>query len=709
MITENPPEPPVTATLVVALIGNPNCGKTTLFNALTGLRQKVANYPGVTVEKKVGSFITQHGSEAQLIDLPGAYSLLPQSPDEAVTRDVLLGLVPGTPRPDRAVCVVDASNLERNLYLATQVLELGIPTIIALNMIDLAQANGDEIDIAALSSRLGVPVIPCNATKREGLPELRIALSARLEVPPDVRVPLPPLVEQSIAALTWELPPSDDLHSAPVRALLLLMLSDERSDAIADGLGWHGLTPRFRQARAALAEKSPNWAEGTIGARYDRIGEITSAVRKQADDRSASSYDRTDRIDAILIHPFWGWLVFLGLMTLLFTSIFTIAAYPMDGIKWVFDALGSLVTSAMAPGDLRSLLTDGVIKGVGSVVVFLPQILILFLFIGLLEDSGYMARAAFMMDRLMHGVGLHGKSFVPLLSSYACAVPGIMATRTIEDPKDRLATILVAPFMSCSARLPVYALMIATLFTVEASAWTKGGILLLMYALGTLVAFAFAWLFKRTLLRGEPPALVLELPPYRRPSWKTVGLGMLDRARAFVRRAGTVILGLSIVLWALAYYPKSDAKTRDEQVAQSYAGRIGKALEPALKPIGLNWKIGIGLLGAQAAREVFVSTIAVVYAVGGAEDTDAKEPETKSVAEALRADRWPDGSMVFTPLVCFTVMIYFVLSMQCVSTLATVRRETNTWRWPLFVFVYMTGFAYLASLAFYQGGRALGY
>jgi ferrous iron transport protein B len=314
-----------------------------------------------------------------------------------------------------------------------------------------------------------------------------------------------------------------------------------------------------------------------------------------------------------------------------------------------------------------------------------------------------MARAAFIMDRVMSSVGLHGKSFIPLLSSYACAIPGIMATRTIENPKDRLATILVAPFMSCSARLPVYALMIATLFPADdVPAWQKAGILMAMYALGTLTAFAFAWLFKRTILRGRPLPLVLELPPYRRPSLRTVAQGMLDRANAFIRRAGTVILGLSIILWALAYYPRSGSEKPDEQLAQSYAGRMGKFIEPALIPLGMNWKIGIGLIGAQAAREVFVSTVGVVYSVGGADEN--AEVETDSVRKALLEDKWPDGRAVFTPLVCLTIMIYFVFSMQCISTLAVVRRETNTWRWPIFVFVYMTGFAYVASLAFYQIG-----
>ena len=692
----------------VALIGNPNSGKTTLFNALTGLRQKIANYPGVTVEKKIGVFMTQHGREARMIDLPGTYSLTPQSPDEAVTRDVLLGVLPDTPRPDRVVCVVDAANLERNLYLASQVIELGVPTIIALNMIDLAKTNGDTIDVAELSRRIGVPVIPCSANTRAGLAELRIALSAPAGPSPDWKVPLPPLVDQSLEMIRTELPPNHHLSFAQIRAILILLLTDERADRLVVGLGWEHMRHRFRTARASLLEKLPTWQEDSIGARYGRIGEICEGVLHRGADAVDAKTSFTDRTDAVLIHPVWGWLIFLTIMGLMFTSIFTLANYPMDGIKWLFGQAGEWVNTALPPGDLRSLITDGVIKGVGGVIVFLPQILILFLFIGLLEDSGYMARAAFIMDRVMSGVGLHGKSFIPLLSSYACAIPGIMATRTIENPKDRLATIMVAPFMSCSARLPVYGLMIATLFpTDDVPAWQKAGLLMGMYALGTLTAFAFAWLFKRTILRGRPLPLVLELPPYRRPSFRTVMQGMLDRAKAFIRRAGTIILGLSILLWALAYYPKSGAEKPDDQLAQSFAGRMGKFIEPALVPLGLNWKIGIGLIGAQAAREVFVSTVAVVYSVGGAGDN--AEAGTDSVRKALLEDKWPDGRLVFTPLVCLTIMIYFVFSMQCIATLAVVRRETNTWRWPVFLFFYMTGFAYLASLVFYQVGTRLGY
>ena len=407
----------------------------------------------------------------------------------------------------------------------------------------------------------------------------------------------------------------------------------------------------------------------------------------------------------MVIHPLWGWVVLALVMTLLFFSIFKFAQAPMD---WIGDgnaALAGWIRGLMPDGDLRNLLTDGVIGGVGTIVTFLPQILILFFFIGLLESTGYMARAAFIMDRLMGHVGLNGKSFIPLLSSYACAIPGIMATRTIEDPKDRLVTILVAPLMSCSARLPVYLLMIAALFpgpTYPIAA--KVGIMVLMYALGTIGAFGFAWLFKRTLLRGKPPLMIMELPPYRLPRIKDVLLQMTERAGLFLKNAGTVILAISIVLWLLAAYPKSPAgATATEQLAHSFAGRAGHLLEPVIKPIGFDWHIGIGLISSFAAREVFVSTMGVVFsAESGGEDTT-------SLRHALNAARWPDGRVLFTPLVCITLMVFYVFAMQCMSTIAVVRRETNSWRWPLFQTAYMTGAAWIICFIVYQSGTALGF
>jgi len=401
----------------------------------------------------------------------------------------------------------------------------------------------------------------------------------------------------------------------------------------------------------------------------------------------------------------WGWVAFVAMMTLMFFCIFTVAQYPMDWIDEVVKTLGGWVGGLLPESDLRSLLTDGVIAGVGGVVIFLPQILILYFFLGILEDTGYMARAAFIMDRLMSRVGLHGKSFIPMLSSFACAIPGIMATRTIENRKDRLVTILVAPLMSCSARLPVYALMIAV-FIPTASALAKSGIMLSMYLLGLVTAFVMAFVFKKTLLRGETPMLLLEMPPYRMPAWRTIILRMWERAGLFLRRAGTVILGLSILLWALSTYPKpaNPDATPAEAIAHSIAGRMGHAIEPLIKPLGYDWKIGIGLIGSFAAREVFVSTMSIVYNVESGDDEN-----TEPLRDTMRSERHDDGRPVFTPLVCIGLMAFYVLAMQCISTVVIVRRETNSWRWPLFQIAYMTSLAWLAAFAIYQGGRLIGF
>ncbi len=447
-----------------------------------------------------------------------------------------------------------------------------------------------------------------------------------------------------------------------------------------------------------------DWAGTLVSSRYDAIGVLAAdAVHAGRPPGRTTS----DKIDAVVTHPLWGWLVLLAVMTLLFLSIFTLAEYPMDWIGVQVASLMGWVKGVMAPGDLRDLITDGAIAGVGTIVTFLPQILILFFFIGLLENTGYMARAAFIMDRLMSRVGLNGKSFIPLLSSYACAIPGIMATRTIEDPKDRLTTILVAPLMSCSARLPVYLLMIAALVPGDRVPLpTKIGLMLLMYGLGTGGAFGFAWLFKRTLLKGAPPLMIMELPPYRLPRLKDVLLHMVERAGLFLKRAGTVILGISIVLWFLTAYPKGPGGVAS--IDTSFAGRAGRAIEPLIKPIGFDWRIGIGLISSFAAREVFVSSTAVVFSVQNFDAGNAHADITP-LRTALREAHWPDGRALFTPLVCLSLMIYYVFAMQCMSTIAVVRRETNGWKWPIFQTLYMTGTAWILSFIVYQAGRGLGF
>lgn len=689
---------------VYAFVGNPNCGKSTLFNALTGLKQKVGNYPGVTVERKVGTAYSQHGQAMTVIDLPGAYSLAARSPDEAVTRDVLLGRRADTQMPDRIVCIVDATNLERNLYLVHQILDLGRPVILVVNMMDLATAAGLKVRTARLEKELGIPVIACEASRGKGVIELKLAMSrAELSLAKH-RWDVPAAIAPAVSELQAALQDSDRKPPLIARAEALLLLTDQ------DPLRVAGSQPLSAQTSGILANWKKRWeAEGTdwsgalVAARYDAIGRLVADMVERVD--TALDETTSDRIDSYVTHPVWGWTILGGIMALLFLSIFTLAEYPMNFIDEQVAWLADAVKNSMAPGDLRDLITDGAIAGVGGVVIFLPQILILFFFIGLLESTGYMARAAFIMDRLMSRVGLNGKSFIPLLSSYACAIPGIMATRTIEEPKDRLVTILVAPFMSCSARLPVYLLMIAALVPGgEVPLLTKVGLMLLMYALGTFGAFGFAWFFKKTLLRGAPPLMIMELPPYRLPRLRDVIYHMAERGWLFLKRAGTIILGISIVLWFLTAYPKAgDDATPGEQIAQSFAGQAGHALEPVIEPLGFNWEIGIGLISSFAAREVFVSAMSVVFNV------EEDEENTAPLLDALHAATWADGRPLFTPLVCLTLMIFYVFAMQCVSTVAVVKRETNSWRWPLFQIAYMTGTAWIVCLLVYQVGTALGF
>ncbi|MFA5058750.1 MAG: ferrous iron transport protein B, partial [Opitutaceae bacterium] len=583
----------------------------------------------------------------------------------------------------------------------------GRPVVLVLNMMDLAEAAGLNLRIARLEHALGIPVIPCEAANGRGILELRLAMS-RIDLPLsrhswDIPAPIAPAVSELQAALVEH----DGKQPLIARAEALLLLTDQDAVRVA------GSTPLSAPTTAILVAwkkrwegEGIDWSGALVNSRYESIGRLCAEV-VQRTGRAGPAI--SDRIDGVVVHPLWGWVVLGGVMAVLFLSIFTLAEYPMNWIDARVAALGGWVKDLMPPGDLRDLVTGGAIAGVGGVVVFLPQILILFFFLGLLESTGYMARAAFIMDRLMSRVGLNGKSFIPLLSSYACAIPGIMATRTIEDPKDRLVTILVAPLMSCSARLPVYLLMIAALLPgSQVSVGAKVGLMLLMYALGTLGAFGFAWLFKKCLLKGEPPLMIMELPPYRLPRLKDVLLHMLERAGLFLRKAGTIILGISIVLWFLTTYPRHPGHaTPQEQIAHSFAGAAGHVLEPAIKPLGFDWRIGIGLISSFAAREVFVSSLAVVFSVDHFDG--GKHADIAPLRSSLAAAVWPDGTRLFTPLVCLTLMIYYVFAMQCMSTVAVVKRETNSWRWPLFQIAYMTGTAWLVCFVVYQTGRAWGF
>ncbi len=689
-----------------ALVGNPNCGKTTVFNALTGLRQKVGNYPGVTVEKKEGRLRLPDGQAARLIDLPGLYSLTPRSPDEAIARDVLLGHRTDVAQPQGIIHVVDASNLERNLYLSSQLLELGLPTVVVLTMTDLAAKSGRTVDVDALSKSLGVPVVPVLAARRVGLDALAEAISRlpQTPAPPARDWFLPSVAEEEVGELSRLL---ETTHGTPhgqsaSEAVGLLMQDSLRPEEA--GRWSPEIVRHIGNNRAKLGTLGIDFAGAVVEARYAWARRIAGQLLAKPT-RKGRRVSGTEKIDNVLMHPVWGYVIFFGVMAFVFQTIFTLAQIPMNWIGGGVSALQNVVTTHMPHGDLQDLLVNGIIAGVGTTVTFLPQILLLFFFIALLEDTGYMARAAFLMDKVMSKVGLHGKSFIPLLSSFACAIPGIMATRTIDDKKSRLVTILVAPLMSCSARIPVYTLMIAAFIPNRhvLGIFTLPGLTMMaMYFLGMVAAFSMAWLFKKTLLRGAPPVFFLEMPPYHKPNPRTVLMTMLERAWLFLRRAGTLILSISIVLWFLSSYPKAPAQTPpSQQMAHSFAGRAGRAIEPVIKPLGFDWRIGVSLVSSFVAREVFVSSMGTIYSVG--DRNSSTEQVSRSLPEKLRADPF------FSPLLAVCVMVYYVLAMQCLSTVAVVKRETNGWTWPLFMTGYMTVLAWLVTFAVYHVGLATGW
>ncbi|MBV9526935.1 ferrous iron transporter B [Sphingomonas sp.] len=609
---------------LVAIAGNPNAGKSALFNALTGARQKVGNYPGVTVERKAGRLTLEDGRPVEVVDLPGSYSLDPVSPDEAVTRDVLLGKQQGERQPDALLIVLDASNLDNHLRFALELIDLGLPTVVALNMVDLARRDGLELDQEALSRELGVPVIETVAVRRRGIAELHAAL--------------------------------DDMLSAPRCGVHVAVKHDLLN-----------LQRRARDiASAAVVSETP--------------------VRRW-----------THRLDAVLLHPIAGPLILAAVMFVMFQAVFSWSAAPVawiaNGVAW----LSATVSAALPPGLLRSMVVDGAIGGVGAVITFLPQILILFFFILLLEGTGYMVRAAFLMDKLMHGAGLSGRAFIPLLSSFACAVPGIMATRTIEDPKDRLTTILVAPLMTCSARLPVYTLIIAAFIPdrrLMFGVGLQGLVMFGLYLCGIVGALAAALVLRRGVLKGSSGGFMMELPKYQLPSAKDVVIGLVSRAQIFLKRAGTIILGTTIVLWALASLPQAAPGRKQTDV--SIAGHIGAAIETVVRPIGFNRDIAMALLPTMAAREVAVSSIATIYSIDSPDEANG----TRDLERKLR-DGWPLPTAL-------AFLAWFVFAPQCISTIAVTRRETNGWKWPLFMVTYLFALAYLAAGATYWIAVAAG-
>jgi len=693
-------EPPAQGRAIhtIAIAGNPNSGKTSLFNALTGMRQRVGNYPGITVEKKVGRFHGPHGELYDLLDLPGTYSLQTRSIDEAVARNVILGRQADTPVPDLILCVVDASNLERNLYLTAQLAELGLPMVVALNMVDMAERYGLVTDPAALARRLGCPVVPVVASKKKGIVELKQAIQSQLGGAAPARAPLPEVLESAAGALGAVLVREGLVGPRAAVAEALLLIS-----AVEDDMGTPlpaAVAAELAVAREQLASGGIDRISAAVQARYTWAEELATDAQHA---RNSAQATVSERLDDWLTHRVWGWVFFLGVMALMFFAIFRLAEIPMGWIEAAQAGVSGWAASVIPAGDFRDLVINGALAGVGGVVTFLPQILILFFFLGLLEDTGYMARAAFIVDRLMSRVGLHGKSFVPLLSSFACAIPGIMAARTIDSHRDRLVTILVSPLVSCSARLPVYALLIAMLLPAG-GAWEKAGMMVLLYVIGIVAAFTMAWVFRRTLFKGEHSLLLLEMPPYHRPSVRATAMRMWERAVMFLKRAGTAILAISVVVWALSTYPKpqNPEATAAEALATSYAGQLGHAIEPAIRPLGFDWKIGVGILSSFTAREVFVGTMSIIYAVeNGGEDIE-------QMRDRMLAETRPDGSPVYTPLVIFGLMVFYVLAMQCLPTSAVVRRETGSWKWPLLQLAYMTVLAWGAAFVVYQGGRLLG-
>ncbi|KRC24387.1 ferrous iron transport protein B [Acidovorax sp. Root217] len=614
----------------LALVGNPNCGKTALFNLMTGARQKVANYAGVTVERKTGTTQLRDGRTVAVIDLPGTYSLTPATPDEQVTLEVIEGQRAGEAVPDLIVAVADATNLRMNLRLVLEVRRQGRPMVLALNMADVARSQGLKIDLQRLSAELGCPVVETVAVRRDGHAALMAEIAAQLTRQPG---------------------------GAPVLAPVAAQAAGTASDL-------------QREVRRILAAAAP------AGGRNQRV---------------------QNRLDAVVMHPVWGLAVLALLLFLMFQAVFSWANLPMDAIKDLMAWLSARITENMADGPLRSLLVDGVIAGAGGVLVFLPQILILFFFILVLEDSGYLPRAAFLLDRLMGKVGLSGRAFIPLLSSFACAVPGIMATRTIGPWKDRLATIMIAPLMTCSARLPVYALLIGAFIPATPVGWfdLRGLVLFALYVAGVVSAMAVAWLFKRLWMKSSYQPLMLELPPYRMPSPRNLLLGLWERARIFIVRVGTIIFALTVVLWFLSSYPAPPDGATGAAIQYSAAGWLGQALQHVFAPIGFNWQISIALVPGLAAREVAVGALGTVYALSAAGD---------SVADALApviAQSWPLATAL-------SLLAWFVFAPQCLSTLAVVRRETNSWRYPALMAGYQFALAYAAAFATYRIALMMG-
>ncbi|MCG3136006.1 MAG: Fe(2+) transporter FeoB [Planctomycetes bacterium] len=714
----------------VALAGNPNVGKSSLFNALTGMRQKVSNYPGTTVERRTGT-MEAPGGAIQVVDLPGTYSLLPRSPDEQVVRDELSGRGPDGAAPDVVAIVVDATNVERNLFLALQIFETGIPCVVALNQCDLAAERGVLPDVAKLEAALGVPVVPTCGRTGQGRDELAAAVAgrARRGIVPDI-APLRAMEEAAAwCAAHGDGPCEGDVpFRRGAAAVARAMLSGADAAELAAALrasGKSDAAAAFDAARARLAEAGEDVVSGAAAARYAAIESLLAGASADGPSRNPSKSSARRAADRVLLHPVLGFAAMLAIFAAVFWAIFQ-GCEPLTGL--VEDAMGALgdAAASLAGGDrplLASFLKDGVVGGIGGFVVFAPQIAVFFLFLELLDDSGYLARAAFLLDKLMGRFGLPGRAFLPLLSGFACAIPGIMAARTISNWKDRLVTMAVLPLMSCSARMPVYLLLVATVWS-GAAGWVKPVVVMSMFGVGIAAAILCAAVLRRTVLRGGRTPLMLELPPYRMPMVRAVLRNMARRTWSFVAGAGPIIFVLTIGLWFLLNFPRGvphaeeterraaaaeasgDAEAAGDLLRQaagerreaSWLGRAGKVIEPALQPAGFDWKMGVAILASFAAREVFVPTLGVIYAAGEVVD----EEETGTLRERMQADRRADGTPVYSPATALALMVFYVIALQCMSTLAALRRETGGWRWPLALFAAYTVAAYVAAVAVHQ-------
>lgn len=699
----------------IALVGNPNTGKSTIFNALTGLRQKIANYPGITVERKIGTSIIG-GVLHQVVDLPGAYSLNYKKLDERIAYETLIGSYQHESTPDLVLAIVDASNLDRNLFLVTQIMDLEIPVVVVLNMMDVAEQKGIKLNPTLISERLGIPVIPISAKKKEDIEELKKVLS-EMDTPSTTALNWLDSFHLRQALGTMKTEWIDPFTDIPERAK-----NTEALRLISEG-SFEGAFYSFEEdekgkeviqkARAILEQTGENPMAAEVLQRYDFIDQTTKDAINEGDSNERSL---TDRIDSVVTHRVFGPIIFASILMLMFQAIFSWATPFMDFIDLVFIESGNWVANVLPDGMLNDLLVEGVIAGLGGVVIFLPQIVFLFLFIYILEGTGYMARAAFVMDGFMTKVGLHGRSVVPLMSGFACAIPGIMAARTIENWRDRIITIMVLPFMACSARLPVYALLIAAFIppTTVLGIFTYQGLTFFgLYIFGIVMALLAAAVMKRFFPSGQQTPFIMELPEYRLPKWDVVLKNVADRGWVFVKEAGKIIVAISIVLWFLASFPGVDEAEYSSnayegetiesyQLRHSFAGKFGQIIEPTIEPLGFDWKIGIGLITSFAAREVMVGTLNTIYSIEGDDE------DIVTLKQKLIEDVDPEtGESVYSLATALSLMIFFALAMQCMSTIAIVRRETNSWKWPTAMFFYMSALAYICSLVTFQLVNAL--